>query len=113
MDLSKLKLEKFQTYNGFNIPDGFEVSLAHSDTPDVYFVFCETFEDINRYTNLLLNKSLPQEHRVFYIYKKGQRSFHRDHIYAYLHRSPFIKMKAPILSSLSKTYSCFACMIKK
>ena len=113
MDLSKLKLDKFTTYNGIQMPSDFEVPLILSGTPDVWFVFPTSFEELNRFTNQLLNHPVPKENRVFFIYKKGEKSFHRDHIRALIEHSPFLKMKAPILSSVSKTHSCFACMIVK
>ena len=111
MDFHKLKLEKFKTYNGFNLPNDFDPPLSLDENPEVYFLFCESFEDLNRYTNIVLNKQTHKENRIFYIYKKGQKQFHRDHIGMYFKKSPFLKMKAPILCSLSKTYSCFTCMI--
>ena len=113
MDLSKLKLEKYSTYNSFNMPQEFHVSLEYSDTPDVYFVFVQSFEDLNRYTNHILNQYLHKDNRIFYVYPKGQKSFHRDHIVMYSKRSPFLIRKAPMLCSLSKDYSCFTFMIKK
>lgn len=112
MDLHKLKLDQFHTYDGFNVPQGFQVPLQQDDNPEVYFVFLQSFEELNRYTNIIINQQKNKNNRIFYIYKKGKQSFHRDHIAAYARRSPFLQRKAPMLCSLSKTYSCFTFMVK-
>ena len=93
MDLHKLKLEKFKTYNGFNMPEGFDPGLTLSDTPETYFLFLTTFEELNRYTNQVINNQNHKENRIFFIYKKGNKAFHRDHIGAFFRANPFLKMK--------------------
>jgi hypothetical protein len=113
MDLQKLRLHQFTTYNGFHLPQEFEIPLEFNEAADVYFVFLQSFEELNRFTYVILNKVLPKNNRVFYIYKKGQKHLHRDHIKAYIDRSPFLVMKAPMLCSLNQEYSCFTCMIKE
>lgn len=111
MDFSKLKLDKFQTYNGFYIPKDITIPLTIDEHPEVYFLFCERFEEVIRYTNIILNNQSHKENRIFYIYKKGNKTFHRDHINAFIEKAPYLKRKAPMLSSLSSEYSCVACML--
>lgn len=111
MNFSKLKLDRFQTYNGFQLPEGFDPPLQYSEEADVLFVFCDTFEQLNRYTNQLLNQALPTENRVFYIYKKGNKQFHRDHVLTFIEGAPFLKKKLPIISKLDDTYTCLATMM--
>ena len=113
MDFSKLKLNQFQTYNGYHLPEGFNPPLTFHEQAEVWFLFCQSFEDVNRLANQVLNQALPKENRVFFVYRKGQKLFHRDHVYAVIERHPFFLKKAPILSSLSKEYSCFSTMLQK
>ena len=63
MDFHKLKLEKFKTYNGLNLPDGFTPPLELSDTPETYFLFASSIAETmnalnhvqnNTHTNLVL-----------------------------------------------------------
>ena len=113
MDFSKLKLDKFQTYNGFQLPESFHPPLTLDPKADVWFLFCHSFEDVNRLANQVINQPVPKENRVFFVYRKGRKEFHRDHIYAVIERHPFLMKKAPILSSLNHEYNCFATNIKK
>lgn len=113
MDLSKLKLEPFQTYGGFNLPRSFDITLSIDEHPQVYFAFCASFEELNRFTNQALNNQTHTNNRFFIVYKKGQKQFHRDHIMIYVKKSPFLVRKAPMLCSLNKDYSCITTMIKK
>lgn len=111
MELQKLKLDKFTTYNGYNMPEDFHVPLTQSDNPQVFFVFLHSFEELNRYTNMIRNNQTHKDNRIFYIYRRGQKSFHRDHIAAFARRAPFLKRKAPMLCRLDDTYSCFTFMV--
>ena len=113
MDFSKIKLDKFKTYNGINMPKEFHPPLQYAEHPDVYFVFCESFEQVNRFGNQVMNLTLPKENRVFFVYPKGNKDFHRDHVYAYLLNHPMYIRKAPLLSSLGDVYSCFSMMLVK
>lgn len=112
MDFHKLKLSKFTTYDGFNLPIGFNPPLTPSETPEVYFLFVESIQDVMQSLNMVQNKTLPKENRLFFVYKKGNKSFHRDHIYNVVMRHGNIVRKAPILASLDKTYSVFSFMLK-
>lgn len=108
MNFDKLRLNKFKTYDGYNLPDNFHPPLEHQTDAEVLFAFCASFEDVARFANLARNRQTHKNNRLFFVYKKGNKDFHRDHIYAFCDAAPFLRRKAPILSSLSDAYSCFA-----
>lgn len=110
MDFHKLKLDKFQTYNGFNVPDEFHPPLELNNQPETYFMFVSNIGDVMNAVNLVQNNQSHKENRVFFIYKKGNKSFHRDHIYNIVIRNNRFKRKVPMLASLNKEYSVFCFM---
>jgi hypothetical protein len=112
MDFSKLKLDQFTTYRGYNLPESFHVDLTEDDHPEVYFLFCTSFEELNRWINHVLNNQTHKNNRLYIVYKKGQKHFHRDHIMMYVKKSPLLERKAPMLCSLSKEYSCITTQVK-
>lgn len=112
MDFHKLKLEKFNTYNGFNLPSDFNPPLEKNDSPEVYFLFVSSVEDVMRTINYVQNHQTHKENRLFYVFKKGNKRFGRDHIYTVIMKHRNIKRKAPMLASLSKEYSVFSFMLE-
>ncbi len=112
MDFSKLKLEQFTTYNTFNEPIVFEHNiLKRSEHPDVLFCFVRSIEETLDVINKVLNINLPCNNRVFFIYPKGNKEFHRDHLYNIIESNNQFIRKAPLLSSLNNDYSVFAYMV--
>ncbi len=111
MDFHKLKLDKFSTYNGFYLPKNFEPPLTKSDTPEVYFLFVTSIEDVMHSLNLVQNNQSHKINRLFFVFKKGNKSFGRDHIYNVIMMNKQMKRKAPILASLDKEYSVFCFML--
>ncbi len=110
MDFHKLKLDKFSTYNGFNLPEGFNPPLSKNDSPEVYFLFVTSINEIMQGLNMVQNKQNHKENRLFFIFKKGNKGFGRDHVYNVIMKHKNIKRKAPILASLDKIYSVFCFM---
>lgn len=112
MDFHKLKIDKFSTYNGFNLPEEFNPPLQKKDNPEVYFMFVTSIEDVMRTLNIAQNKQTHKENRLFFVFKKGNKGFGRDHIYNVVIRHKHIKRKAPMLASLNKAYSVFCFMLE-
>ena len=112
MDFHKLKLDKFRTYNGLNLPEGFNPPLELSDTPEVFFMFVSSIQDVMYAINKVQNKQKHKDNRIFFVFRKGNKGFGRDHIYNVVMKHPYIKRKAPILASLSKKYSVFCFLIE-
>lgn len=112
MDFHKLKLEKFNTYNGLNMPKDFNPPLTINDSPDVYFLFVSSIEETMRALNLVQNNQKNKENRLFFVFKKGNKQFGRDHINNVVLKNKSIKRKAPMLASLSKTFSVFCFMLE-
>lgn len=107
MDFHKLKLEKFTTYNGINIPIDFDPGLKLDDKPEVYFMFAKNIQDLMNAINIVQNNQKHIHNRVFFVFKKGNKAFNRDHLYNVVSKHKDMKRKAPILASLDKTYSVF------
>ena len=112
MDFHKLKLDKFRTYNGLNLPEDFNPPLELSDTPEVFFMFVSSIQDVMYAINKVQNKQEHKDNRIFFVFRKGNKGFGRDHIYNVVMKHPYIKRKAPILASLNKTYSVFCFLIE-
>ena len=112
MDFHKLKLSKFSTYNGFNLPEGFCPPLEKNTTPEVYFLFVSNIQDVMQGLNLVQNSQKHKENRLFFVFKKGNKGFGRDHIYHVVMKHKNLKRKAPMLASLDKTYSVFCFSIE-
>jgi len=112
MDFHKLKLDKFRTYNGFNLINDFNPPLELSENPDVYFLFVSSIQEVMASLNMVQNQKLPKDNRLFFVFKKGNKEFGRDHINNVIMRHKSIKRKAPMLASLSKVYSVFCFMIE-
>lgn len=110
MDFNKLKLDKFESFGGYNLPQGFTPPLELDMNPDVYFMFVSSIEETMNAINVIQNKTLPKENRVFFVFKKGIKEFGRDHVYNLVMQSGNFKRKAPMLASLDKTYSVFCFM---
>lgn len=110
MDFHKLKLDKFKTYNSFNEPEDFMPPLTKTDKPETYFLFVSNVGEVMNGLNLVQNNQSQKENRAFFIFKKGNKGFGRDHIYNVVMTNPRFKRKAPILASLNKEYSVFCFM---
>lgn len=111
MDFHKLKLEKFKTYNGLNIPNDIVIPLQESETPDVYFMFVSSIQEVMQSINIIQNKQRNKDNRIFFVFKKGNKTFGRDHINNVIMKHRNIKRKAPMLASLNKEYSVFCFML--
>ncbi len=112
MDFHKLKLDKFKTYNGLNMIETFTPPLELSDIPEVYFMFVSSISEVMQSINIVQNNQKHKENRTFFIFKKGNKGFGRDHIYNVVMTNPLFKRKAPMLASLNKEYSVFCFMIE-
>lgn len=112
MEFQKLKLDKFQTYKTFKAPENFQPPLTLSDTPETYFLFVSSVEETIQAINLIQNKQKHTENRAFFIFKKGNKTFGRDHVYNIVMKHGGFLRKAPMLASLSKEYSVFCFMLK-
>jgi hypothetical protein len=112
LDFHKLKLQNFTSYNGLNIPQGFNPPLTFKEEAECYFMFVDSVQDVMTAINMILNKELPTNNRVFFVYKKGQKHFHRDHVYNIVIKQKGMKRKAPILASLDKEHSVFCFMLE-
>jgi len=112
MDFYKLKLEKFTTYNGLNLPPDFNPPLEISNNPETYFMFVTSIYDVMQAINIAQNNQKNQNNRIFFIFKKGNKGFGRDHIYSIVMKHKNIKRKAPMLASLNQTYSVFCFMLE-
>lgn len=112
MDFIKLKLDKFQTYNGLNVPQNFNPPLVLSETPQVYFMFVSNIQETMQALNTVQNNQIHKENRIFFVFKKGNKQFGRDHVYNVVMKHLNIKRKAPMLASLDKTYSVFCFMLE-
>lgn len=112
MDFHKLKLDKFQTYNGFNLPNDFKPPLELSDQPQVYFLFVSSISETMEALNIVQNNQIHKDNRLLFVYKKGNKDFHRDHLYNVVMRHPNMKRKAPVLASLDTNYSVFSFMLE-
>lgn len=112
MDFHKLKLDKFTTYNGMNIPQDFDPPLELSDTPEVYFIFVSSVQEVMQSINYVQNNQKHKENRLFFVFKKGNKQFGRDHIYNIVMKHPYMKRKAPMLASLNKSYSVFCFLLE-
>lgn len=110
MDFYKLKLEKFKTYDVLHCNELLDVPLTKDENPEVYFSFCSSVQDVMSTINIVQNKQKHKENRVFFVFKKGNKGFNRDHIYNVVIRNSGFKRKAPILASLNKEYSVFSFM---
>jgi hypothetical protein len=110
MNFEKLKLDKFQTYNQINFDKALDIPLKKSEHPEVIFAFCSSIRDVMNAINYVQNHQKNKENRVFFVFKKGQKDFNRDHLYNVVIRNPKFKRKTPILASLSKEYSVFSFM---
>lgn len=112
MDFHKLKLDTFESYNGMNIPREFNPPLELSNTPQVFFMFVSSMQEVMQAINIVQNKQTHKNNRFFIIFQKGNKGFGRDHIYNVIMKHPNIKRKAPMLASLDKTYSVFCFQIE-
>lgn len=112
MDFHKLKLDKFSTYNGFNLPEDFLPPLQKNDKPEVFFLFVSNISEVMQSLNLVQNNQSHKDNRLFFIFKKGNKGFGRDHVYNIVMKNKKIKRKAPMLASLNKTYSVFCFMLE-
>ena len=112
MDFSKLKLDAFETYNGFHMPIDFNPPLTLSDKPQTYFMFVSSVQEVMQSLNFVQNKQKHKDNRIFFVFQKGNKHFGRDHIYNIVMKHPNIKRKAPILASLNKIYSVFCFLIE-
>jgi hypothetical protein len=112
MDFHKLKIDLFETYNGINLPQEFSPPLALSDTPQVYFMFVSTIQEVMQALNIVQNKQTNKDNRIFFVFRKGNKGFGRDHIYSVVMKHPNIKRKAPVLASLDNIYSVFSFLIE-
>ena len=95
-----------------NLPKDFNPPLELSDTPQVYFMFVSSIQEVMQSINKIQNKQTHKDNRIFFVFKKGNKGFGRDHIYNVVMKHPYIKRKAPILASLSKIYSVFCFLIE-
>ena len=112
MEFHKLKLDKFSTYNGINLPEDFLPPLEKNDSPEVFFLFVSSINDVMQSINMVQNNQLHKENRLFFVFKKGIKEFGRDHIYNVVMKNKRMKRKAPMLASLDKTYSVFCFMLE-
>ncbi|AIO18461.1 hypothetical protein KQ51_00581 [Candidatus Izimaplasma bacterium HR1] len=112
MDYHKLKLTKFSTYNGFNLPEGFNPPLEESSSPEVYFLFVSNVQEVMQGLNVVQNNQTHKDNRLFFVFKKGNKGFGRDHIYSVVMRHKNIKRKAPMLASLNRAYSVFCFLLE-
>lgn len=110
MNFEKLKLNKFQTYCLLNFDKPLDIPLKKSEQPEVIFAFCSSIRDVMNTINYVQNHQKNKKNRVFFVFKKGQKDFNRDHLYNVVIANPRFKRKAPILESLSKEYSVFSFM---
>lgn len=110
MDFHKLKLDKFTTYNGLNMSQEFNPPLEQSNTPEVYFMFVSNVNDVMNAVNHVQNNQINRDNRAFFIFKKGNKAFGRDHVYNIIMTNPKFKRKAPMLASLNQEYSVFCFM---
>ena len=95
-----------------NLPEEFNPPLKLDDTPQVYFMFVSSIQEVMHAINKVQNKQKHKDNRIFFVFKKGNKGFGRDHIYNVVMKHPYIKRKAPILASLNKTYSVFCFLIE-
>jgi len=112
MDFHKLKLAKFLSYNGFNLPEEFYPPLEKKENPEVYFFFVSNIEETIRTLNIVQNNQKHKDNRLYFVFKKGNKAFGRDHIYNIVMKHKNIKRKAPILASLNHTYSAFCFLLE-
>ena len=110
MDFHKLKLDKFTTYNGLHLPEDFHPPLELTNQPEAYFLFVSSVHEVMDGVNLVQNKQQHKENRAYFIFKKGNKAFGRDHVYNIIMTNPKFKRKAPMLASLNKEYSVFCFM---
>lgn len=111
MDFHKLKLDTFSTYNGFNLPEDFFPPLEKNNTPEVFFLFVSSINDVMQAINTVQNNQNHKNNRLFFVFKKGNKGFGRDHIYNIVMKNKQMKRKAPMLASLNKEYSVFCFML--
>lgn len=111
MEFYKLKLDKLSTYNGFNLPEDFLPPLEKSASPEVFFLFVSSINDVMHSINMVQNNQQHKDNRLFFVFKKGNKAFGRDHIYNVVMKNKQMKRKAPMLASLNKTYSVFCFML--
>lgn len=112
MDFYKLKLDKFSTYNGFNLPEDFLPPLEKNENPEVFFLFVSSINDVMQSLNMVQNNQIHKDNRLFFVFKKGNKNFGRDHVYNIVMKNRKIKRKAPMLASLSKSYSVFCFLLE-
>lgn len=112
MEFQKLKLDQFSTYQTINEPNDFNPPLEKSDQAQVYFAFVSNIEDTLHALNMIQNNQTHKENRAFFIFKKGNKSFGRDHVYNIVMQHGGFVRKAPMLASLNKEYSVFCFMLK-
>lgn len=112
MEFHKLKLVGFQTYLAIRSIKDFYPPLKESDKPEVYFSFVSSMKEVLDTINVVQNNQKHKENRVFFVFKKGNKTFGRDHIYNMVMQHGGFQRKAPILASLNKEYSTFCFMMK-
>ena len=112
MDFYKLKLDKFTGYNGFNLPIDFHPQLSKNEKAEVFFLFVASIQDVIQAINLVQNKQKHKDNRAFFVFKKGNKSFGREHVYNIIMKHRHFKRKAPMLASLNKEYSVFCFSLK-
>lgn len=112
MDLHKLKLDKFSSYNGFNLPVDFDPQLAQNEKAEVFFMFVDSIQDVIQSINYIQNNQFNKDNRAFFVFKKGNKSFGRDHVNSIVMKHGHFKRKAPMLASLNKKYSVFCYMLE-
>ena len=107
MDFHKLKIDAFSTYQLLgNIPD-FNPPLQISLKPEVWFSYVQEVKDVMDTINYVENNIQYENNRVFFVFKKGNKQFGRDHIYQIVMKHKKMVRKAPMLASLSDEYSVF------
>jgi hypothetical protein len=109
MDFHKLKLESYTSYKGISLPQELKPPLEETKYPQCVFAYVDSMPSLMNAINLVSNMDLPKDNRLFLVFKKGQKDFHRDHIMMIMRKAIFFQKRAPILASLNKTYSVFTC----
>ena len=56
-------------------------NLEKKENPEVYFFFVSNIEETIRTLNIVQNNQKHKDNRLYFVFKKGNKAFGRDHIY--------------------------------
>ncbi len=117
MDITKLKLNKFNNIITVNFPEYIETGYREfTDNTEVIIYFIENICDIAKFVKFCSESNLPENNRTVMVFRKGNKTdVNRDTIITPFKAGnyPDFKFRAPMLCSLSDKLSAFVMSFEK